>query len=155
MTNAEADALIATLPQPGGLRLYREGDTIVMAGGKTGQHSIAVGPSSGARLLVHWQGYVESNGETLGPGYSSTPTPSAKRRRTAKTRRPPAPRYTRFRQDRPADRYIILKPQSTGRASDQTFRSEAAARKEAARLDAAMRSPTRRHAVIPVWKEKR
>lgn len=67
MTNSEADNLIATLPKPDGLRLYREGDWIMMAGGKRGAHSIAVGPSSGQRLLLHWQGYVQNQGLPLEP----------------------------------------------------------------------------------------
>lgn len=71
MTNAEADALIATLPKPGGLQLYRKGDEIVMEGGKRGGHSIRASVSSGERLLVHWKGYVENNGYSLGPGYTA------------------------------------------------------------------------------------
>lgn len=73
MTNSETDNLIATLPQPGSLRLFREDDRIVMDGGKWGTHTLSVGASSGKRLLVHWKGYVESNGQTLGPAYSPTP----------------------------------------------------------------------------------
>jgi hypothetical protein len=80
MTNAEADALIATLPKPGGLQLYRKGDEIVMDGGKRGGHSIRASVSSGERLLVHWKGYVENNGHTLGPGYTSA-SPSVSRER--------------------------------------------------------------------------
>lgn len=72
MTNSETDNLIATLPKPGGLLLFREGDRIVMDGGKWGAHTLSVGASSGERLLVHWKGYVESNGQTLGPAYSPT-----------------------------------------------------------------------------------
>lgn len=34
MTNSEANNLIASLPKPGGLRLFREDDRIVMDGGK-------------------------------------------------------------------------------------------------------------------------
>lgn len=60
MTHAQADALIATLPKPGRLRLYREGDWIMMTGGESGSHSIAVRPSSAARLIAHWRGYVEN-----------------------------------------------------------------------------------------------
>lgn len=75
MTNAEADALIATLPKPGGLQLHREGDQIVMEGGKWGAHSISAMASSGARLLVHWRGYVENNGQTLGPDYGRAELP--------------------------------------------------------------------------------
>lgn len=60
MTHAQADALIKTLPKPGRLRLYREGDWIMMTGGESGSHSIAVGPSSAERLLTHWRGYVEN-----------------------------------------------------------------------------------------------
>ena len=67
MTRAEADNLIATLPKPGGLRLYREGDWIMMTGGKHGEHSLAVEPSSGQRLLIHWQGYVKNQGLSLEP----------------------------------------------------------------------------------------
>ncbi|HSX23418.1 MAG TPA: hypothetical protein VLE97_11645 [Gaiellaceae bacterium] len=70
MTNSEADALIASLPQPGNLRLYRDGDRIVMDGGKWGPHLISVGVSSAERLLTHWKGYVENQGLSLGPGYS-------------------------------------------------------------------------------------
>jgi hypothetical protein len=66
VTHTEADNLIATLPKPRGLRLYREGDWIMMAGGQ-GSHSIAVGPSSGQRLLTHWQGYVKQQGLALKP----------------------------------------------------------------------------------------
>lgn len=75
MTNAEADALIATLPKPGGLQLYREGDEIVMAGGRSGAHSIRASVSPAERLLIHWKGYVENNGQTLGPGYSPAQPP--------------------------------------------------------------------------------
>lgn len=71
MTNAEADALIASLPQPGNLRLYRDGDRIVMDGGKWGPHLISVGVSGADRLLTHWKGYVETQGLSLGPDYSS------------------------------------------------------------------------------------
>jgi hypothetical protein len=77
MTNTEADNLIATLPKPGGLRLYREGDQIVMEGGKWGPHSISAKVSSAERLLVHWRGYVENQGLSLGPGYSvERPSPA-------------------------------------------------------------------------------
>jgi hypothetical protein len=79
MTNTEADALIATLPKPGGLQLRREGDWIGMDGGKWGGHSIRASMSSGERLLLHWKGYVENNGQTLGPAYSPTPTAPAPR----------------------------------------------------------------------------
>ena len=67
MTSAEADALIATMPKPGGLQLYREGDWIVMAGGKTGTHALLVGPSSAERLLVHWQGFVKNQSVSMDP----------------------------------------------------------------------------------------
>jgi len=67
VTSTEADNLIATLPKPGGLRLYRAGDWIMMTGGTSGVHSIAVGPSSGQRLLIHWQGYVKNQGLALEP----------------------------------------------------------------------------------------
>ena len=67
MTNAEADNLIATIPKPRGLRLYRDDTWIRMEGGKTGAHSIAVGPSSGQRLLIHWQGYVRNQGLAVEP----------------------------------------------------------------------------------------
>jgi hypothetical protein len=70
MTNVEADNLIATLPKPGGLRIFREGDRIVMDGGKWGAHTLSAMVSSAERLLVHWKGYVENQGLTLGPGYS-------------------------------------------------------------------------------------
>lgn len=76
MTSSEADNLIETLPKPGGLRLFREGDRIVMEGGKWGAHSLSVPASSGERLIVHWRGYVENQGLSLGPGYS-TEKPSA------------------------------------------------------------------------------
>src|SRR5277367_2741541 len=75
MTNAETDALIASLPQPGGLRLFREGDAIVMTGGKWGSHSISVPASSAERLIVHWKGYVENQGLSLGPDYRRAETP--------------------------------------------------------------------------------
>ena len=78
MTNTEADALISTLPQPGGLQIFREGDAIVMAGGKHGAHSINVPVSSAERLLVHWKGYVEDQGLSLGSSYTrSHPRPQA------------------------------------------------------------------------------
>lgn len=77
MTNAEADALIASLPKPGSLKLYREGDQIVMDGGKWGPHSISAKVSSGARLLTHWKGYVENQGLSLGPDYYTRPKESA------------------------------------------------------------------------------
>jgi hypothetical protein len=70
MTNTEADNLIATLPKPGALRLYREGDQIVMDGGRWGAHTLSAKVSSGERLLTHWKGYVENQGLSLGPGYS-------------------------------------------------------------------------------------
>lgn len=79
MTNAEADALIASLPQPGNLRLYRDMDRIVMEGGKWGPHLISVGVSDGARLITHWKGYVENNGLSLGPDYTRTETPRTAR----------------------------------------------------------------------------
>jgi hypothetical protein len=78
MTNTEADALIATLPKPGGLRLRREGDEIIMEGGTFGGHSIRASVSSGERLLVHWKGYVENQGLSLGPDYAA-PKPQAQR----------------------------------------------------------------------------
>ena len=71
MTNAEADNLIATLPKPGNLRLFRENDQIVMDGGKWGPHSLSAKVSSAERLLVHWKGYVENQGLSLGPGYTT------------------------------------------------------------------------------------
>ena len=71
MTNAEADNLIATLPKPGKLRLFRENDQIVMAGGTWGSHSLSAKVSSAERLLVHWRGYVENQGLSLGPGYTT------------------------------------------------------------------------------------
>lgn len=77
MTNSEADALIASLPKPGGLRLYREDDRIVMDGGKWGPHAISAKASSGERLLVHWKGYVENQGLSLGPDYYTRPKESA------------------------------------------------------------------------------
>jgi len=70
MTSAEADNLIATLPKPGGLQLYREDDRIVMDGGKWGPHALSTKVSSAERLLAHWKGYVENQGLSLGPGYS-------------------------------------------------------------------------------------
>jgi hypothetical protein len=75
MSNAEADALIASLPKPGGLQLSREGDRIMMTGGKWGAHSLSVPASSGERLLVHWKGYVENNGYSLGPSYTTRQLP--------------------------------------------------------------------------------
>ena len=71
MTTAEADNLIASLPKPGGLQLYREDDRIVMTGGKSGTHAISAKVSSGERLITHWRGFVEVNGHTLGPGYTT------------------------------------------------------------------------------------
>src|SRR5271154_4578748 len=71
MTNTEADNLIATLPKPGGLRLFRDGDRIVMDGGRAGSHAIYAGVSSAERLLAHWKGYVENQGLSLGAGYST------------------------------------------------------------------------------------
>jgi len=68
MTNAEADALIETLPKPGGLKIYRDGKFITMTGG-TGTHSISVPASTGERLLIHWTGYVENNGQSLGQDF--------------------------------------------------------------------------------------
>jgi len=150
MTNTEADNLIATLPKPGSLRLYRDGDQIVMAGGKTGAHAITVGPSSGDRLLAHWQGYVENNGLSLGPGYTS---PQKTRPRAPKKRRSPKPSFTRVRHDRSPDAYVILLPNSTAQAGDKAFTSEKAAQKEAARLNA-LHPSAARHEVIPVWKRQ-
>lgn len=71
MTNSEADNLIASLPKPGGLRLFREDDRIVMDGGKWGAHTLSAKVSNAERLLTHWKGYVENQGLTLGPGYTS------------------------------------------------------------------------------------
>ena len=77
MTPKEADNLIETLPKPGSLRLFREGDQIVMDGGKTGSHSISAKVSSAERLLAHWKGYVENQGLSLGPGYTmEKPSPA-------------------------------------------------------------------------------
>jgi len=75
MTNIEADNLIASLPKPGGLRLFREEDRIVMDGGKWGSHSLSVPVSSGQRLIIHWKGYVENQGLSLGPDYGRTEAP--------------------------------------------------------------------------------
>ena len=69
VTNAEADNLIEVLPKPGGLKIYRDGKFITMAGGKTGTHSISVPASTAERLLIHWTGYVENNGLSLGQGF--------------------------------------------------------------------------------------
>ena len=71
MTNTEADNLIATLPKPRGLTLFHEGDRIVMDGGKWGAHTLSAKVSSAERLLLHWRGYVENQGLTLGPGYTT------------------------------------------------------------------------------------
>jgi len=79
MTNAEAANLIATLPKPGGLQLFREGDAIVMAGGKWGSHSLSVPVSSGQRLIIHWKGYVENQGLSLGSDYGRAETPRSPR----------------------------------------------------------------------------
>jgi hypothetical protein len=62
--------LIVTLPKPGGLQLFREGRSIVMAGGTHGAHTLDVRASNAERLLIHWKGYVENNGQSLGPRYS-------------------------------------------------------------------------------------
>jgi hypothetical protein len=75
MTSVEADNLIASLPKPGGLRLFREGDRITMDGGKWGPHSLSVPVSNGQRLLAHWKGYVENQGLSLGPDYGRTEKP--------------------------------------------------------------------------------
>jgi hypothetical protein len=75
MTHDETDNLIATLPKPGGLRLFREGDQIVMAGGQWGPHSISAKVSNAERLLAHWKGYVENQGLSLGPDYGRTQPP--------------------------------------------------------------------------------
>jgi hypothetical protein len=71
MTAAEADNLIATLPKPNGLKLFREGDQIVMSGGRWGSHSLSAKVSSAERLLTHWKGYVENQGLSLGSGYTT------------------------------------------------------------------------------------
>jgi len=71
MTPTEADNLIATLPKPGNLRLHRDGDRIAMEGGKFGTHAISAKASSAERLLTHWRGYVETQGLSLGPGYTT------------------------------------------------------------------------------------
>jgi hypothetical protein len=62
VTNAEADALIASLPQPGNLRLRRDGTWIVMDGGKQGPYLLSVRASSGERLLRHWKIYTTNQG---------------------------------------------------------------------------------------------
>ena len=77
MTSSEADNLIATLPKPGALRLFREDDRIVMDGGMWGAHTLSAKVSSAERLLVHWKGYVENQGLSLGPGYTTErPSPT-------------------------------------------------------------------------------
>jgi hypothetical protein len=75
VTSAETDNLIASLPKPGGLQLFREGDRIVMAGGKWGPHALSVPGSSAARLIIHWKGYVENQGLSLGPDYGRVEKP--------------------------------------------------------------------------------
>jgi DNA-binding transcriptional ArsR family regulator len=72
VTNAEADNLIATLPKPGGLQIYRDGQFITMAGGKHGTHSISVPASTGERLLIHWRGYVANSGHVLGTDFDAS-----------------------------------------------------------------------------------
>lgn len=62
MTHTEADFLIAALPKPKGLQLYRERDLIVMAGGKLGVHAISASRSSGLFLSTSWRRYIERNG---------------------------------------------------------------------------------------------
>ena len=85
VTNAEADALIETLPKPGGLKIYRDGKFITMAGGKTGAHLISVPASTAQRLLTHWSGYVENNGLSLGQGFDRSKfDPLAQLSRTAR-----------------------------------------------------------------------
>ena len=85
MTNAEADNLIETLPKPGGLKIYRDGKFITMAGGKTGTHSISVPASTAERLLTHWTGYVENNGLSLGQSFDRSKfDPLAQLSRTAR-----------------------------------------------------------------------
>ena len=107
MTNAEADALIASLPQPGNLRLYREGDRIVMDGGKWGSHLISVGVSSAERLLVHWKGYVENQGLSLGPGYTTErPSPEL------------IPHLKSFERDyQPGDKIAFSSPSYSGKGA--------------------------------------
>jgi hypothetical protein len=156
MTNAEADALIETLPQPRGLRLAREGERIVMSGGQHGSHSITTRESSAERLLSHWQGYVENNGRTLGPGYTravAKTTTAKPRAKTSKTRR----RKRAFKRmgvvgiysDQP-DGYIILKPHSTQQATDKVYGSEAQARKAARTLDDALSNATSKHSLAAI-----
>lgn len=41
---------------------------IVFTGGKFGEHSIDASCSDEARILAHWEGYVEANGLKLVPG---------------------------------------------------------------------------------------
>jgi hypothetical protein len=57
------------------LQLFREGDQIVMTGGKWGPHSLSTKVSSAERLLTHWKGYVENQGLSLGPDYGRTAMP--------------------------------------------------------------------------------
>jgi len=47
------------------LRAFLRDDRFVFTGGNWGEHSIAadVSITSAARLLAHWQGYVESNAQ--------------------------------------------------------------------------------------------
>ena len=67
--------MITTLPKPGGIQIFREGDRIVMSGGKWGTHSIRASVSNAERLLVHWKGYVENQGLSLGPDYARAELP--------------------------------------------------------------------------------
>jgi hypothetical protein len=141
MTNAEADVLIATLPKPGSLRLFREGDAIVMAGGRYGSNTITTGASNAERLLVHWQGYVENNGQTLGPGYTASLTaakPDTAKPRSKKSRKIKRG-FTRIGvvgiYSDPPDGYIIIKPNSTAQATDKVYATETQAIKAARALD--------------------
>jgi len=73
MTNLnleEARKLSYTLRRNGNnlkLRAEVRDDRIVFSGGKQGEHSLAVTVSSKARVLAHWEGYIENNGLRLAP----------------------------------------------------------------------------------------
>jgi hypothetical protein len=79
MTNAEADSLIESLPKPGGSRLYREGDQIMMLAGERGywdySRTFSVPELNGEQLITAWKDFVEKQGFSLGSGYGRSEVP--------------------------------------------------------------------------------